>query len=476
MTFLSLFLTFLMFLGAVPAYAEGPGSFIPAVSSQVGARVGITAAVQGTVQLLRPGQAGHLAGSGEAVHIGDVIETDAESQLQIILLDETVFTIGPESSMVIDEFVYDPTDRSGVVRASVTKGVFRFVTGQIARKKPSNMEVKVPTGTIGVRGTIVLGSAAPEKSLVILMGPGENNNTGDRFGSLKLTGEAEGKKKSVNVNRPGFGSELYAGKGPTPAFDARDQVMGLQLQLTPKEDAGKAKKKSGGKGAGGGGGNAGGNDDGGDGDGGSASSDAGQDTAAAGGSLRDTTSVGDLAQDAGRSVNAAISDGAEADVLQILDGEATFAQLRTVSTGQFNFKQTGVPLFLSNGSPDGAANYNIQLDIDFGARRIAGGNSRLVINNSALFGAPTRTFTLPGFSFNNLTGNAAADFNFTVGSEDANCSGSDCTVNLGVDFINGGGVAGRSLDHDVIIINPNQGAPNDRSTGAGQTQRQSGLS
>jgi hypothetical protein len=77
--------------------------------------------------------------------------------MQILLLDQTVFTIGPESELVIDEFVYDPKTNAGKLSAEITKGVFRFVSGKIAHEKPEDMNVKLPAGTLGVRGTMVAG-------------------------------------------------------------------------------------------------------------------------------------------------------------------------------------------------------------------------------------------------------------------------------------------------------------------------------
>jgi hypothetical protein len=33
------------------------------------------------------------------------------------------------------------------------KGIFRWVTGKVARKSPGQFRVKLPVGTIGIRGT-----------------------------------------------------------------------------------------------------------------------------------------------------------------------------------------------------------------------------------------------------------------------------------------------------------------------------------
>ncbi len=77
---------------------------------------------------------------------------------QILLLDETVFTIGPNSTIIIDKFVYDPKSQKGEIKASITQGVFRYVSGKIAAKNPDSVKVKLPTASIGFRGTIVGGS------------------------------------------------------------------------------------------------------------------------------------------------------------------------------------------------------------------------------------------------------------------------------------------------------------------------------
>ncbi|MBI5882485.1 MAG: FecR domain-containing protein, partial [Elusimicrobia bacterium] len=121
-------------------------------------RIGAAAAVRGTVSAVAPGQTvGRIMSSGKEVYLRDAVTTDAQGRMQVMLLDETVFTIGPNSSLVLDEFVYDPGTGAGKMTARVTKGVFRFVTGKIARETPSNMRVKLPVGVIGIRGTIVMG-------------------------------------------------------------------------------------------------------------------------------------------------------------------------------------------------------------------------------------------------------------------------------------------------------------------------------
>ena len=67
--------------------------------------------------------------------------------------------------MVIDEMIYDPSNNSNSSSSfSVVKGVFSFVSGQVAKSGDDAMVVKTPVASIGIRGTTVAGKAAAEGS------------------------------------------------------------------------------------------------------------------------------------------------------------------------------------------------------------------------------------------------------------------------------------------------------------------------
>src|ERR1019366_6512492 len=56
---------------------------------------------------------------------------------------------GPNSILVIDNFVYDPATGTGQMVTSLTKGVLRFV-GQLSHQ--GAVTVNTPVATIGIRG------------------------------------------------------------------------------------------------------------------------------------------------------------------------------------------------------------------------------------------------------------------------------------------------------------------------------------
>lgn len=201
----------------------------PAISPSL-ERIGVVGAAQGQVQLTTPGQVGRVAQSGQPVFLGDKVSTDATAHLQILLLDETVFTIGPNSAITIDRFVYDPSNRNGQIKASVAKGVFRYVSGKIAAKNPDAVKVKLPTATLGFRGTIVGGSVGENgQGIVGLLGPGDNNDAGAQAGSFSIEGEGGG---TQHIDRAGFGVGIGEGGSLTGPFQmTQDQVNQLTQGL-----------------------------------------------------------------------------------------------------------------------------------------------------------------------------------------------------------------------------------------------------
>ena len=97
-------------------------------------QAGTAASVEGEVKATTPPErAAHSLKSGDPIFMGDKLETGAVGQLQILLLDKTVFTLGPLSTITIDEFVYDPKNAGD--NANMVKGVFRAVSGKMTQQK-----------------------------------------------------------------------------------------------------------------------------------------------------------------------------------------------------------------------------------------------------------------------------------------------------------------------------------------------------
>jgi len=113
---------------------------------------GMVKTVRGQVRIERDG--GTLeARVGDAVHERDRVIVQDASSVGISMSDETLLSIGHNSTMVIDKYSYDPVTREGQVATSILKGTLRYVTGLIGRARPQAIKVTTNNATIGIRGT-----------------------------------------------------------------------------------------------------------------------------------------------------------------------------------------------------------------------------------------------------------------------------------------------------------------------------------
>lgn len=115
---------------------------------------GVTAAVNPTASALEPSGKRKLISLGDPVVRDQRIETGPEGLVQILLADGTSFTVGPNSSIVIDSFVYDPEKQTASLAATMTKGALRFIGGK-ASKAGGDVKIDTPIGTAGIRGAVV---------------------------------------------------------------------------------------------------------------------------------------------------------------------------------------------------------------------------------------------------------------------------------------------------------------------------------
>ncbi len=86
---------------------------------------------------------------------GGKVVTGRGGHVRLTLPDDTTWTVGPNTDLVIDTFVYDADKTPKKVMVEMTKGVFRWVTGKAAaaRKEPAAMQVTLPVMAVGIRGT-----------------------------------------------------------------------------------------------------------------------------------------------------------------------------------------------------------------------------------------------------------------------------------------------------------------------------------
>jgi hypothetical protein len=120
-------------------------------------QVGTAAAVNPAAQARGTGGSRTII-LGQSIAHRERIQTTAGGSVQLLFLDKTSMTIGPNSDLAIDEYVYDPNTNSGKMAATLTKGVMRFVGGQISHA--GNAQVTTPNAVVGIRGGVGIFSPA----------------------------------------------------------------------------------------------------------------------------------------------------------------------------------------------------------------------------------------------------------------------------------------------------------------------------
>lgn len=178
----------------------------------------------------------------ERITLADLIQTGKNSQVQLLLLDRSVFSIGANARLRIDRFVYDPSAGRSM-GATVTKGAFRFMSGRAAPQNGST--ISTPVATIGIRGTILEGAvgkkaieiarnevvraaaakADPETAtLIVLRGPGAATEGAVHPGAITV--EAGG--FTVGISQPMLATFVpRAGARPVGPFVI--SAAGLQM-------------------------------------------------------------------------------------------------------------------------------------------------------------------------------------------------------------------------------------------------------
>ena len=101
--------------------------------------VGVVGAISGTVKT----ETRNLK-TGDKIYLNETIISSANSGTQILLLDQSTFTVGEDSEVVMDTFIYDPETSDGKIVASVKQGSLKVISGLISKKNPENLTVEVP--------------------------------------------------------------------------------------------------------------------------------------------------------------------------------------------------------------------------------------------------------------------------------------------------------------------------------------------
>ena len=172
--------------------------------------IGTAGAVNPLTQGTPPGGGTRQVTLGSQVIFKERFVTSAVGSLQLVFLDKSTLNIGPNSDVVINEYVYDPARRDGKMSIGLAKGALRFVGGQISHN--GNAEIKTPVATIGLRGAVATTSFNPQSQM---------QTTSSIVGSATVTGLAGGTVTMVQ----GYTTTVGQGQQPAPPTRTPPQIL-----------------------------------------------------------------------------------------------------------------------------------------------------------------------------------------------------------------------------------------------------------
>jgi hypothetical protein len=106
----------------------------------------------GVATIVRQGQT-IPAAVGLQIWEKDTIRTGRDGSIGVVFNDDTFLSLGPESVLVIDEFVFAPKQGKFSIVIRMLKGTSAYLSGIISRLAPESAHFKTPTASIGIRGT-----------------------------------------------------------------------------------------------------------------------------------------------------------------------------------------------------------------------------------------------------------------------------------------------------------------------------------
>ena len=93
------------------------------------------------------------ASPGTKIHSKDTLQTGPEGTMGIIFRDDTTLSLGPDTRILIDEFLFSPGQGKLGFVSKISKGTAAYLSGKINKLSPGAIRVETPLAVLGIRGT-----------------------------------------------------------------------------------------------------------------------------------------------------------------------------------------------------------------------------------------------------------------------------------------------------------------------------------
>lgn len=163
------------------AHREGPVQYADNAQANDASPVGVVKEVHGHATIRHTDGTTETIIVGTAVHEGDVIETDGQGAVNILFRDNSSFAVSHNAKLAIDEYVFDPHSDAGASNFSMLRGMFVYTSGLIGHQDPDDVHIHTPAGSIGIRGTVIVGDVDTGQVTVVEGAIVLTSNTGEEM-------------------------------------------------------------------------------------------------------------------------------------------------------------------------------------------------------------------------------------------------------------------------------------------------------
>jgi len=121
-------------------------------SSKASVVAGMIKTMRGNVTIER-NNSKVVAKTGTAIMVRDKLSTGNASSVGVTLKDDTLLSLGSNSTLIINSFGFNHTTHDGDVNVRINHGTLSVVSGKISKQSPDSVKYSTPTTVFGVRGT-----------------------------------------------------------------------------------------------------------------------------------------------------------------------------------------------------------------------------------------------------------------------------------------------------------------------------------
>ena len=158
-------------------------------------------------------------------------------KLRCYCLDGTAFSVGPNSSVVLDRFIYNPETAEGSLEVTA-RGLLRIVGGKVTKKQPAL--IRTNSATVGIRGGIgIVQTDGSQVNATFLYG--EEMTVTPNCVDLDTFGDQCGSDFITTITEPGFSVTVESADSepsePEPVTEESLEAVQDELEASEEEPA-----------------------------------------------------------------------------------------------------------------------------------------------------------------------------------------------------------------------------------------------